>query len=516
MPRPRVVMRKIREVLRLTLGERLSQRRVRQITGVPEATIYDYLKRAAAAGLAVWPLPKEVDDRELERRMFVSAGPPPLTRPLPDWTYVKKELRRKGVTLQLLHLEYLEEHPDGYQYSQFCRHYHAWRRRLDVVLRQDYVAGQKMFVDFPGETVPIHDRETETVVMEAQIFVSVLGASNYIYAEALPSQQLVPWVNAHAHAFTFYGGCPEIAVPDNLPAGVTKAHRYEPIVNESYLDMAAHFGVAVVPARPYKPRDKAKAESAVLVVERWILARLRNHRFYSLGGLNVEIRRLVVTANLKPFKKLPGSRQSVFDEVERAALRSLPTRPYEFAVFQRGKKVHIDYHVEVDGHYYSVPYQHTGERVDIRLTASVVEIFLRGRRIASHLRSYVRGRHTTDPAHRPESHRRHLEWPPERIVSWAEKTGPETAAMVKGVMESRPHPEQGYRTCLGIIRLGKRYGEPRLEAACRRALSVRALSYRSVESILKNGLDRKPLPERGGRPLDRRHHENLRGPDYYQ
>lgn len=352
--------------------------------------------------------------------------------------------------------------------------------------------------------------------MEAQIFVSVLGASNYIYAEALPSQQLVPWVNAHAHAFTFYGGCPEIAVPDNLPAGVTKAHRYEPIVNESYLDMAAHFGVAVVPARPYKPRDKAKAESAVLVVERWILARLRNHRFYSLGGLNVEIRRLVVTANLKPFKKLPGSRQSVFDEVERAALRSLPTRPYEFAVFQRGKKVHIDYHVEVDGHYSSVPNQHTGERVDIRLTASVVEIFLRGRRIASHLRSYVRGRHTTDPAHRPESHRRHLEWPPERIVSWAEKTGPETAAMVKGVMESRPHPEQGYRTCLGIIRLGKRYGEPRLEAACRRALSVRALSYRSVESILKNGLDRKPLPERGGRPLDRRHHENLRGPDYYQ
>jgi transposase len=516
MPRPRVVMRKIREVLRLTLGERLSQRRVRQITGVPESTIYDYLKRATAAGLAVWPLPEELDDRELERRMFVSAGLPPVTRPLPDWTRVKNELRRKGVTLQLLHLEYLEEHSDGYQYSQFCRHYHAWRRRLDVVLRQDYVAGQKMFVDFPGETVSIYDRETETVVMEAQIFVSVLGASNYIYTEALPSQQLVPWVNAHAHAFAFYGGCPEIAVVDNLPAGVSKAHRYEPIVNESYLDMAAHFGVAVIPARPYKPRDKAKAESAVLVVERWILARLRNHRFYSLGELNVEIRRLVAAANLKPFKKMPGSRQSVFDEIEKPALRPVPTRPYEFAVFQRGKKVHIDYHVEVDGHYYSVPYQHTGERVDIRLTASVVEIFVRGRRVASHLRSYVRGRHTTDPAHRPESHRRHLEWPPERIVSWAEKTGPETAALVKGVLESRPHPEQGYRACLGIIRVAKRYGERRLEAACRRAMSVRALSYRSVESILKNGLDQKPLPERDGRPADRRHHENLRGPDYYQ
>ncbi len=515
MPRPRVVMRKIRDVLRLSLGERLSQRRIRQITGVPEATIYDYLKRAAAAGLAVWPLPDEVDDQELERRTFVKAGPPPPTRPLPDWAYVKNELRRKGVTLQLLHHEYLEQNPGGYQYSQFCRHYHAWRRHLDVVLRQDHVAGQKMFVDFSGPTLPIYDRETETVTLEAQIFISVLGASNYIYAEALPSQQLVPWVNAHAHAFAAYRGCPEVVVPDNLPAGVTKAHRYEPVLNESYLDMATHFGVAVVPARPSKPRDKAKVEAGVLVVERWILARLRNQRFYSLGELNVEIRRLVAAANLKPFKKMAGCRQSVFEEVEKPALRPLPARPYEFATFQRGRKVHIDYHVEVDGHYYSVPYQLTGERVDVRVTATVVEIFHRGRRVASHLRSYVRGKHTTDPAHRPESHRRHLEWPPERIVSWAEKTGPETAALVKGVMESRPHPEQGYRTCLGIIRLGKRYGERRLEAACRRALTVRALSYRSVESILKNGLDQKPLPEQRARPADRRHHENVRGPEYY-
>ena len=516
MPRPRAVMRKIREVLRLTLGEQLSQRRVKQITGVAEATQYDYVKRARAAGLAVWPLPSDVDEQELERRLFVSAGPPVERRPVPQWAQVKNELRRKGVTMQLLHEEYLEQHPGGYQYSQFCRLYHEWRRHLDVVLRQDHQAGKKMFVDFPGQTVPIYDAETEAQVMAAQIFVSVLGASNYVYAEALPSQQLVPWVNAHAHALAFYGGCPEIAVIDNLPAGVTKAHRYEPIVNESYLDMASHFGVAVVPARPYKPRDKAKVEAAVLLVERWILARLRNRRFYSLGELNLGIRELLTRVNQKPFKKMPGSRQSWFEEVERPALRPLPPRPYEFATFLRSRKVHIDYHVEVDFHYYSVPYQHTGERVDIRVTASVVEIFLRGRRVASHLRSYVRGRHTTDPAHRPESHRRHLEWSPERILNWAEKTGPETAALVKGVMESRPHPEHGYRTCLGIIRLGKRYGAGRLEAACRRALTVRALSYRSVESILKNGLDHKPLPERHPKPADRRHHENLRGPDYYQ
>ncbi len=385
--------------------------------------------------------------------------------------------------MQLLHLEYLEQHPSGDQYSQFCRRYYPWSRHLDVVLRQDHTAGKKMFVDFPGQTVPVYEPEAEAVVMQAQVFVSVLGASNLVYAEALPSQQLAPWVNAHAHAFSFYGGCVEIVVPDNLPAGVTKAHRYEPIVNESYLDMASHFGVAVVPARPYKPRDKAKGELAVLLVERWILARLRNRRFYSLGELNLEVRKLLDVVNNKPFKKMPGSRRSLFEEIERPALRRLPTRPYEFATFLRGRKVHIDYHVEVDYHYYSVPYQHTGERVDLRLTASVVEIFLRGKRVASHLRSYQRGRHTTDPTHRPESHRRHLDWPPERIVSWAEKTGPETAALVKGVMESRPHPEHGYRTCLGIMRLGKRYGSTRLEAACRRALTVRALSYRSLESI---------------------------------
>jgi transposase len=253
--------------------------------------------------------------------------------------------------------------------------------------------------------------------------------------------------------------------------------------------MASHFGVAVMPARPYKPRDKAKVELAVLLVERWILARLRNRRFYSLGELNLEVRKLLDVVNNKPFKKMPGSRRSLFEETERPPLRPLPTRPYEFASFLRGRKVHIDYHVEVDYHYYSVPYQHTGERVDLRLTASVVEIFLRGKRIASHLRSYQRGRHTTDAAHRPESHRRHLDWPPERIVSWAEKTGPETAALVKGVMESRPHPEHGYRTCLGIMRLGKRYGTTRLEAACRRALTVRALSYPEVIAI--SGLNRR-------------------------
>ena len=514
MPRPRAVMRRIREVLRLTIGERLSSRRVSQAVGLPRATIFDYLKRATTAGLATWPLPLDMDDAELERRLFVSEAKAVATRPVPDWWRVHLELRRQGVTLQLLHFEYKEQYPDGFQYTWFTQNYRQYAGRLDLVMRQEHVAGQKMFVDIAGQTVPVYDRETEAKTCDAQIFVSALGASSYIYAEALASQQLAPWLMAHVHAFQFYGGVSEIIVPDNPRVAVTRAHRYEPEINQSYLDMASHFGTAIIPARPYRPRDKAKVEVSVLLVERWILARLRNHHFYSLAELNLEIAGLLDIVNRKPFKKMPGSRRTLFEEIERQALRPLPLQPYEFAAFLKAK-VHLDYHVEVDRHYYSVPYQLLGETMDVRLTSSVVELILHGRRISSHLRSFRRGRHTTKPEHMPESHRRHSEWPPHRLLSWAGKTGPNTVALFEGVMESRRHPEQGYRSCLGILRLGTRYGPQRVEAACKRALSARALSYRSVESILKLGLDGKPLPEPAPATAQR-HHENLRGPNYYQ
>jgi transposase len=506
-------MRKIREILRLRLGQGLSGRQVSAATGLPLTTIWDHVHRAGQVGLE-WPLPEGLDDAELEAMLFTQAPRPMgVVRPLPDWNYVHKELRRKGVTLALLHIEYLEQHPDGYQYSQFCDLYRKWQRKLDVVMRQEHRAGEKMFVDFAGHTVPVIEPATG-VITEAQIFVSVLGASNYTYAEAFPSQELPYVIAAHAHALSFYGGCPRIWVPDNMKTAVTFPHRYEPIVNRTYEDMAIHFGCAVIPARPRKPRDKAKAEAGVLVAERWILARLRNQTFYSIAELNVEIRKLLDYLNHKPFKKLPGSRLSLFTEIERPALRPLPPNPYEFALWSTAK-VNIDYHLEVDRHYYSVPYRFVGETCDLRLTASVVEIFLRGRRIASHLRSYKRGGFTTDPSHMPESHRRHLEWTPSRIVNWAKETGPATAEFAEGVLESRPHPEQGYRSCLGIMRLGRRYGSDRLEAACKRALTVRAFSYRSVESILKHGLDRQPLPEEE-RVRIRRLHENVRGPHYYR
>lgn len=513
MSRPRSAMRKIREILRLNLDQRLSPRQIAASLSMSRITVRRYVERAQLAGLA-WPLPEGMDDRALEERLFT---PPPVphsaTRPLPDWEHLHKELRRPSVTLALLHLEYKENHPDGYQYTQFCCHYRRWARQLDVVMRQEHRAGEKCFIDFAGQTIPITDPRTGEI-SQAQLFVVVLGASNYTYAEALCSQELPHWIGAHVRAFRFFGGCPRILVPDNLKAAVTKAHRYEPTLNATYAELAAHYGCAVIPARARKPRDKAKVEQGVLLAERWILAVLRNRTFFSLAEANAAIAGLLARLNLRPFKKLAGSRQSLFTELERPALRPLPACPYEYAVWKTAK-VSIDYHIDVDHHYYSVPHRYVGEQVDVRLSAATVELYLRGRRIASHLRSELAGRYTTEREHMPASHRAHLDWTPERIVRWAEETGPQTAALARGILESRPHPEQGYRSCLGILRLGRRYGAERLEAAATRALAVRSLSYRSVESILKIGLDRQPLPATPlSAPAPR--HDNLRGPAYYR
>lgn len=492
VPRPRSAMRKIREVLRLSLADGLSRRQVGAATGLPYTTVADYLGRARTAGLG-WPLPEGMDDGALEARLFASAAlPPGPSRPLPDWVEVHRELRRPGVTLQLLWLEHKARHPDGYQYTQFCRHYRAWQRQLDVVMRQEHRAGEKLFVDYPGQTLPIVDPETGEIT-QAELFVAVLGASNYTYATATASQALPDWTMAHVAAFEFFGGVPAIVVPDNLRSGVSRAHRYEPELNRTYAELAAHYGCAIIPARPYKPRDKAKVEAGVLVAA---------------------IRERLAWLNNRPFKKLPGSRASLFAELDAPALRPLPARRYEYATWKMAT-VNIDYHVELDRHWYSVPYQLVGQPTDLRASATTVEVFVRGRRVASHLRSSKPGRHTTERAHMPESHRRHLEWSPGRIVRWAGQTGPATGGLVAAILESRPHPEQGYRSCLGILRLGRRYGPERLEAAAARALAIRALSYRSVESILKRGLDRSPLPDAVPAGPTRRH-ENVRGATYYE
>ena len=514
MPRPRAAMRKIREALRLCLAEGLSPRQAGIATGLPRTTVRRYVVRALEVGLG-WPLPPELDDRALEERLYGRAAPAPSTdpRPVPDWSVVHRELRRKSVTLQLLWTEYRASCPEGFGYTWFTERYRAYAGRLDLVLRQDHRAGEKLFLDFAGQTIPITDPRTGEIT-QAQLFVAVLGASSYTYAEALPSQAELCWTAAHVRVFEFLGGAPAILVPDNLKAGVTKPHRYEPVLNASYAELAAHYGCAIIPARPYKPRDKAKVEQGVLVAERWILAALRNRTFFSLAEANAAIAERVAWLNDRPFRKLEGSRASLFAELDRPALRPLPAIPYEFAVW-KAAKVSIDYHVEVERHYYSVPYQLVGERADVRASARIIEVFVRGRRVASHLRSAAVGRHTTESAHMPESHRRHLEWTPGRIVAWGEQAGPATGALVSAILRSRPHPEQGFRSCLGIIRLGRRHGEARLEAACARALAVGALSYRSVDSILRTGLDGVPLP---GPPPVRatRTHANVRGPGYYE
>jgi len=511
MANTRLSMRKIQEILRLRWHNGLSARQAAVSCGVGRTTIREYLDRAQRAGLS-WPLPEELDETSLENLLSPSTIPLSAEqRNMPPFDYINTELKRKHVTLQLLWHEYKEKNPEGYQYSQFCLRYRHWVRMLDVSLRQDYKAGEKLFVDYAGDTIPLHDPATGAIT-PAYLFVATLGASNYSYAEAVLSRELPSWIGSHIHTFEFLGSVPEIVVPDNTRTGVTHPCRYEPDLNPTYQDAMVHYGTTVIPARVKKPKDKAKVESAVLIAERWIIAALRNHTFFSIDELNRAIKEKLEDFNTRPLQKLKVSRRHLFETIDRPAMKPLPERRYEYAEWER-PRVNIDYHVEIDRHYYSVPYQLKGNVVDARITATTVELLFKGKRVASHARSYAPGRHTTLPAHMPESHKRYLEWTPSRIVRWAEKSGPSTGMLVKAIMEHRPHPEQGFRSCLGIIRLGRRYGQERLEAACTRALFMKAYSYKSVESILKNNLDGKELPDRSTGSLVT--HENIRGNTYY-
>jgi transposase len=505
-------MRKIKEVLRLKFELGQGQRQIARSCSIGKTTVAECLARFARSPLS-WPQAGQLDEATLERTLY---PPTPSTavleRPLPDWPAIHRELRRKGVTLTLLWHEYKAVHPEGFQYSWFCDQYRAWAGKLDVVMRQEHRAGEKLFVDYAGQTLEVVDRHSGEI-RQAQVFVAVLGASNYTYAEATWTQALPDWIGSHVRAFSFFGGTSEVVVPDNLRSAVTKAHRYEPDLNPTYADLANHYGVSVVPARPRRARDKAKVEAGVLVVERWILAALRDRTFFSLQELNREIARLLERLNTRPFKKLPGSRRDLFERWDRPALRPLPAEPYAFAQWKK-VGVNIDYHVEIEGHYYSVPYGLVRKSLDARYTERTVELFHKGQRVASHLRSYLKGRHTTVAEHMPESHRQYAQWTPQRLIRWAEQTGPATAAVIQTVLQRRAHPQQGFRSSLGILRLGQGFGDQRLEAACRRALSLGACSYKSIESILRRGLDRQALPEQ--QPLDLSiEHDNIRGADYY-
>ena len=513
MPSKRLSMRKIREVLRLKYECNCSNRTIGQSCNIGSSTVSDYLQRVRMLGLS-WPLPDGLSDTALEQQLFPPLAPGNSPRFIPDFHEVHKELQsRKGVTINLLWQEYKEQHPEGYQYSWFCHSYRKWAERLDVTMRHEHRAGEKLFVDYAGQTMEVIDPATGEI-HKAQIFVGVLGAGSYTYAEATASQQIEDWIGSHVRALAFFGGVPEIIVPDNLKSGVSKACRYEPDINPTYHDMAQHYQTVIVPARVRKPRDKAKAEAGVLLVERWILARLRKHTFFSLTELNREIKRLLEDLNNQPFKKLPGSRKSRFEEIDKPALKPLPTAPYELAYWKKAT-VHPDYHVEVEGYYYSVPYTLIKKKLDIRYTKRTVECFYRNKRIASHLRNDGYKRHITTKEHMPVKHQKYLEWTPDRFKRWAAKIGPQTVVLTETLLVSKVHPQQAYRTLMGILRLGKSFGDERLEAACNRALYIGALSYRSIESILKNGLDQKALPQTGikSKPVK---HKNIRGAGYYK
>jgi len=504
-------MRQIQEILRLKHQNQLSIREIARSCGLPTSTVGDYLKRAVAAGIG-WPLPEDQSEATLLQLLLAHPVAGTTVGPaLPDWPYIHKELGRKSVTLRLLWQEYHQAQPEGYEYSRFCELYRRWANTLDPVLRQVHVPGEKMFVDWAGQTVAIHNAQDGSV-SAAHLFVAVLGASNKIYAEAFENEQLVAWISAHCHAYAFFGGVARITVPDNLKTGIIRPCRYEPLVHRSYQEMADHFGTVIIPARSKKPRDKAKVETGVQIAERQILAALRDQRFFNVVALNAAISSLLAKLNEQPFQKLDGSRNSWFETLEKGQLLPLPTRPFEWSTWSKAK-VNIDYHVAVENHFYSAPHHLIHQQLDVRLTDRAVELFQRGKRVAAHLRSQLPGRFTALEEHRPKSHQRYLEWTPSRILEWVKTIGPDCVKVVAKIMADRPHPEQGFRSALGIIRLGKAVGHDRLEAACRRALHFDACSYTSLKSMLQNNLEAQGLEQ--DLPLPSPAHENLRGGPYY-
>jgi transposase len=507
-------MRKIREVLRLKQEQGLSNREVATACNIGAATVHDYLRRASLCGLS-WPQAGDLADDVIEERLFPTRpAPPPGGHPMPDLAYVARELRRKGVTLALLWEEYRQAHPDGYGRSRYCQIYAEYAGKLDPRMRQVHKAGEKLFVDYAGQTIPVVDPPTGEI-REAQVFVATLGASDYTFSEATWSQTLEDWTGSHARAFSFFGGVPEIVVPDNLKTGITSPCYYEPDINPTYAELAEHYGVAIIPARVVKPRDKGKVENHVLNVERRILAPLRNRRFLSLWECNQAIAELLAVLNDRPFQQMPGTRRSLFLELDAPALRPLPAHPYCFGLWKKAR-VNIDYHVSFDQSFYSVPYTLLKEQVDVRSSEKIVEIFFKSQRIASHVRSCKAGVYVTDPSHMPKSHQAYLEWTPERLVRWAAESGGAVALVVEQILSRRVHPQQGFRSCLGVMRLSTKYGPDRLEAACARTLQIGSPCYGTVKNILQNNLDQAEIAAAANPGHRAPSHANIRGAAYYQ
>ncbi len=514
-------MRRVREMLRLSRDAGLAVREVARRMGVAPSTLREMARRFDRSGVA-WPLPLDLTDADLEARLYGEAGTKQghRRRPEPDWATLNREMKRKHVTLQILWDEYIEASPDGYRYSRFCDLYRGWEARLPVTMRQTHLGGDKLFVDYAGDTVPVIVDRRSGEVRRAHLFVAVMGGSSLSFACASWSETLPDWIDAHVRAFAFFGGAARLIVPDNPKVAVIKACFYDPQVNRTYAEMAAHYDTAVLPARPRRPRDKAKVEAAVRIVERWLLGRLRNRRFHSLAGVDAAIAQMLTDLNdARVMRPVGRTRRQLFEEIDAPKLKPLPSEPYVLAQWSV-RKVGLDYHVEVAGHFYSIPYRHARATIEARLTPRTVEVFLKGERIAAHMRGSGDGKHTTVAEHMPSSHRRYQDWTVDRIRREALAIGPSTALLCQMILEHRPHPEQGFRSCLGIVRLAKPFGAARLEAACERALHVGARSYGSVKSILDNRLDGQPVrrlrADRAGEDeAPAITHPNIRGSRYY-
>jgi transposase len=504
-------MRRIRETLRLHLQAELSYNEVGRTLNISKSVVGKYVSLARAAGVT-WEIAQTLSDEDLEARLYRPAVPRASHQLAPDFAVVHQELKRAGVTLMLLWEEYAQGNPLAYKYTSFCIKYREFALRQQRSMRQIHIAGEKLFVDYAGSTVPIVDAATGEIT-QSQIFVATLGASNYTFACATLRQTTEDWIGAQVLALEFMGGVPRLVVPDQTRALIKAPDRYDPEPNRTYEEFAKHYGCAVLAARPAHPRDKPKVEGSVLLVQRWILARLRNRRFFSLAELNRAIAELLLDLNHRPFKKLPGCRRSAFDSLDAPALRPLPATRFVISRW-KSAKVNIDYHVEYEGHYYSVPHRLVGTKLELRITGLLLECFASNQRVASHAVSALKGKFTTVAEHMPVSHRAHLEWTPAKLIAWGQRIGVSTAAVVTWQLEHRPHPEQGYRACLGLLALVRRYSAERLEAACTRAMAIRAPNLRSVTNILKSGLDRQPsLFAATDSPAIE--HENVRGADYY-
>ncbi len=514
MARGKLSVRYIKEILRLRYETKLSQREISRSVRVSVGTVNQYLTRAVQAGIS-WPLPAEMDQTALIKALFPDQ---PVTHRtgfvIPDWSSAQNELRHKGMTKQLLWEEYCQCHPyNAYSYSQYCHHYQVWLSQQRRSMRQIHKAGEKLFIDYAGPTVAVINPDTGEI-RQAAIFVAVLGASNYSFAEATWGQSLSDWLESHVRAFEFFGGTTTILVPDNLKSAINKACRYEPEMNRSYSMLAEHYGVAVIPARPRKPKDKSKAEGSVLLVERWVLAKLRHETFFTLASLNARIKELLEQLNNKPFQKLPGSRRSQFEALDKPVLRPLPTNRYQYVDIKKAR-VGIDYHIEYDNHFYSVPHQLSGRQLEVHANSSCVQVYNLDKLITAHPRKYHAG-FTTNPVHMPENHRAHAEWTPARLLKWGATIGPNTKIMVQGFIDAKQHPEQAYRACLGLLKLNKLYGAERLEKACRLGLVEGLCNVKSIRNILKYNRDQSSTATEEDNTALNQHHENVRGSNQYQ